>query len=179
MAEINVAEAQRQPETCPPASRGELAYVGVAECARCHDDAAAFWTQTKHARAYHTLLTVEKQFSLDCIRCHVTGWQQPGGVCRIDRTHVGGPGFDGKGIGRQDVQCEDCHGPGSDHVKDETAATIQLEVPGPACMRCHEAANSPHFDDAKYRPYIIGPGHGQPLAKGDKARPRPGGPLHE
>ena len=179
VAEINLAEAQRQPETCPPASRGELAYVGVAECARCHDDAAAFWTQTKHARAYHTLLTVEKQFSLDCIRCHVTGWQQPGGVCRIDRTHVGGPGFDGKGIGRQDVQCEDCHGPGSAHVKDETAATIQPEVPGPACMRCHEAANSPHFDDAKYRPYIIGPGHGQPLAKGEKARPRPGGPLHE
>ena len=179
VAEINLTEAQRQPETCPPAGKGELAYVGVAECARCHEDAAAFWTQTKHARAYRTLVTVEKQFSLDCIRCHVTGWQQPGGVCRIDRTRSGGPGFDGKGIGRQDAQCEDCHGPGSDHVKDETGASIQLEVPATGCMRCHEAANSPHFDDAKYRPYIIGPGHGQPLPKGEKARPRPGGPLHE
>ena len=27
--------------------------------------------------------------------------------------------------------------------------------------------------------YIIGPGHGQPLSKGEKARPKPGGPLHE
>ena len=41
-------------------------------------------------------------------------------------------------------------------------------------MRCHEAANSPRFDDAKYRPYIVGPGHGQPLAKGQEPRPKPG-----
>src|SRR5437016_2559067 len=109
----------------------------------------------------------------------VTWWQQPGGVCRIDRTRLGGPGIEGKGVGRRDVQCEDCHGPGSHHVKDAAGAFIQREVPDSACMRCHEAANSPHFDDAKYRPYIIGPGHGQPLAKGEKARPRPGGPSHE
>jgi hypothetical protein len=179
VAEINLAEAQRQPETCPPAAAGELAYVGVGECARCHEDSAEFWAQTKHARAYHTLETVEKKFSLDCIPCHVTGWQQPGGVCRIDRTERGGPGFGGKGIGRRDVQCEDCHGPGSEHLKDQTSASIRLEVPEPACVRCHEAANSPHFDDARYRPYIIGPGHGRPLAKGEKSRPKPGGPLHE
>ena len=59
-------------ETCPAAAKGELAFVGAAACAKCHEDAAAFWTQTKHARAYRTLVTVEKQFSLDCVRCHVT-----------------------------------------------------------------------------------------------------------
>ena len=179
VTELNLAEAQRQPETCPPPAKGELAFVGVGGCVECHEDAVAFWTQTKHARAYPTLVGVEKQFSLDCIRCHVTGWQQPGGVCRIDRTQLGGPGIQEKGVGRRDVQCEDCHGPGSNHVKDATGAFIQREVPEAACVRCHEAANSPHFDDAKYRPYIVGPGHGQPLAKGEKARPRPGGPSHE
>jgi len=179
VTELNLAEAQRQPETCPPPARGERAFVGAASCAECHQDAAEFWAQTKHAHAYETLVKVEKQFSLDCIRCHVTGWQQPGGVCRIDRTHLGGPGFKGTGVGRRDVQCEDCHGPGSEHVKDATGQFIQREVPASACMRCHEAANSPHFDDAKYRPYIVGPGHGQPLAKGAKASPRPGGPAHD
>ncbi|HZR09368.1 MAG TPA: multiheme c-type cytochrome, partial [Myxococcales bacterium] len=137
------------------------------------------WTQTKHARAYQTLVTVQKQFSLDCIRCHVTGWQQPGGVCRIDRTGFGGPGIDGRGVGRRDVQCEDCHGPGSDHVKDATGAFIRRQVPEGICTRCHEAANSPHFNDATYRPFIVGPGHGKPLAKGEKPRPLPGGPGHE
>jgi hypothetical protein len=63
-------------------------------------------------------------------------------------------------------------------VKDATGAFIQREVPESLCVRCHEAANSPHFDDAKYRPYIVGPGHGEPLAKGGKAQPKPGGP-HE
>jgi hypothetical protein len=178
VAELNLAEAQHQPERCPPAARGERAYVGAASCKDCHETAVAFWTQTKHARAYATLVTVNKQFSLDCIRCHVTGWQQPGGVCRIDRTQLGGPGIQGKGVGRRDVQCEDCHGPGSEHVKDATGAFIQREVPESLCVRCHEAANSPHFDDAKYRPYIVGPGHGEPLAKGGKAQPKPGGP-HE
>ena len=179
VTELNLAEAQRQPETCPPPAKGERAFLGVTGCVQCHEDAVAFWTQTKHARAYATLVAVEKQYSLDCIRCHVTGWQQPGGVCRIDRTRLGGPGIEGKGVGRRDVQCEDCHGPGSHHVKDAAGAFIQREVPDTACMRCHEAANSPHFDDAKYRPYIVGPGHGHPLAKGEKAHPRPGGPAHE
>ena len=177
VARINLAEAKKQPESCPAAARGELAYVGAARCAGCHEDAAAFWTQTRHAHAYQTLVQVNKQFSLDCIRCHVTGWQQAGGVCRIDRTQVGGPGVDGRGVGRRDVQCEDCHGPGSEHVVDDTGGHIRGEVPKEVCMRCHEAENSPHFDDAKYRPFIVGPGHGKPLAKGEKPRPREGTPL--
>jgi hypothetical protein len=179
VTELNLAEAQRQPESCPPPASGERAFIGVAECAKCHPDAGEFWTATKHAHAYETLVSAKKQYSLDCIQCHVTGWQQPGGVCRIDRAQAGGPGFEGKGVGRHDVQCENCHGPGSEHVKDATGGSIQREVPPTFCMRCHEPANSPRFDDAKYRPYIVGPGHGQPLAKGDKPRPRPGGPHHE
>jgi hypothetical protein len=179
VTELNLLEAQRQPESCPPPARGEPAFVGVAACAKCHEEAAEFWTRTKHAHAYETLLKVKKQFSLDCIQCHVTGWQQPGGVCRIDRTQVGGPGVKGRGVGRQDVQCEDCHGPGSRHVTDGDEALIQREVPANFCVRCHEPANSPHFDDARYRPYVIGPGHGQPLRKGEKPQPRPGGPHHD
>jgi hypothetical protein len=175
IARINLEEAKTQPASCPPAARGEAFHVGAAACVECHKDATEFWTETRHAHAYETLVAVKKQFSLDCINCHVTGWQQPGGVCRIDRTEFGGPGIGGRGVGRRDVQCEDCHGPGSQHLADPTGH-IRAKVPASFCIHCHEAANSPRFDDAKYRPFIVGPGHGQPLAKGQKPRPREGYP---
>ena len=181
VTQMNLRLAQTQPETCPPPRRGEAAFTGIASpqprvksCAECHESAAKFWAKTGHSHAYETLVSVRKQFSLDCIRCHVTGWQQPGGVCRIDRTDVGGPGFAGRGKGRQDVQCEMCHGPASEHAKDPPGH-IAAEVPANVCMRCHEAANSPHFDDARYRPFIVGPGHGDPLAAGESPRPRASG----
>lgn len=175
VAEINLAEAKTQPEACPLPARGEAAYVGANACIECHKDETAFWTQTRHAHAYETLVAVKKQFSLDCIRCHVVGWQQPGGVCRIDKTEAFGAGFEGRGVGRRDVQCEACHGPGSEHIKDPPEH-IRAKVPASMCMRCHEPANSPKFDDAKYRPFIVGPGHGAPLARGQKPRPREGYP---
>jgi hypothetical protein len=181
VTEMNLRLAQQQPENCPPPRRGEPAFIGISSpqprvksCAQCHETAAVFWAKTGHARAYETLVHARKQFSLDCIRCHVTGWQQPGGVCRIDRTHVGGPGFAGRGKGRQDVQCEMCHGPASEHAKDPPGH-IAAEVPVNVCIRCHEAENSPHFDDARYRPFIVGPGHGEPLPAGESPHPRASG----
>lgn len=176
VANLNLAEAKTQPESCPAAARGELAYVGVNQCLDCHQSEVEFWQQTRHAHAYETLVAVKKEFSLDCIRCHVTGWQQPGGVCRIDRTQVGEPGVDGKGVGRRDVQCEACHGPGSEHIDDPKGGHIRKQVTATLCMRCHEAANSPKFDYARYKPFIVGPGHGMPLARGQKPKPREGVP---
>jgi hypothetical protein len=175
VAELNLKEAKQQPESCPAPGSREPAYVGVGSCTQCHAEAAVFWAQTRHAHAYETLVAVKKQYSLDCISCHVTGWQQPGGVCRIDRTAVGSPGIAKRGVGRQDVQCEACHGPGSLHA-DDPSVPMRAQVPEQWCRRCHEPANSPRFDDAKYRPFILGPGHGEPLAQGQAPRPRPSGP---
>ena len=173
VAQLNLAEAKLQPEACPAARKGEPSFIGAHRCVECHATEAAFWEKTNHARAFATLVTVNKQFSLDCIRCHVSGWQQPGGVCRIDKAAVGGPGIGAGqkfGVGRQDVQCEACHGAGSEHAADPPEH-IDGKVAVNVCMRCHEAANSPHFDDAKYRPFIIGPGHGMPLARGEAPHP--------
>jgi hypothetical protein len=180
VSEMNLRLAKEQPETCPPPRRGESAFTGISSagkvkgCAECHETESKFWAKTGHSHAYETLVSVRKQFSLDCVRCHVTGWQQPGGVCRIDRTEVGGRGFDGHGKGRQDVQCEMCHGPGSEHAKDPPGH-ISTEVPVSVCVRCHEAANSPHFDYGRYRPFIVGAGHGMPLKPGEKPHPEASG----
>ncbi|HXN55249.1 MAG TPA: cytochrome c family protein, partial [Myxococcales bacterium] len=182
VAELNLAAARKLPASCPRAAPGEAAYMGVSakvaageSCATCHATEADFWRRTPHAHAYQTLVDAKKQFSLDCIQCHVTGWQQPGGVCRIDRTAAGGPGLaaggGGFGRGRRDVQCEMCHGPASLHA-DAPPGDIQLEVPEQTCKRCHEVENSPRFSYARYRPWIVGPGHGEPLAKGAAPRSR-------
>jgi len=174
VSELNLAEAKTQPARCPAPRKGERAFVGVSQaegCAQCHKDEVAFWEGTHHASAYSTLVKAKKQFSLDCVRCHVTGWQQPGGVCRIDKTEVGGLGVEGHGVGRRDVQCEACHTAGSAHVDEPGDENIARKVPAAVCMRCHEAANSPHFDYAKYLPYVTGPGHGAYLPKGEKPHP--------
>jgi Cytochrome c554 and c-prime len=182
VAELNLAAARKLPASCPRAAPGEAAYMGVSakvaageSCATCHATEADFWRRTAHAHAYQTLVDAKKQFSLDCIQCHVTGWQQPGGVCRIDRTAAGGPGLAaGGGVfgrGRRDVQCEMCHGPASLHAE-APPGDIQLEVPEQTCKRCHEVENSPRFSYARYRPWIVGPGHGEPLAKGAAPRSR-------
>lgn len=177
VARANLEAAKALPAACPPAKKGEAAFTGVSapakkggdSCAACHLNEAAFWARTPHARAYQSLVEVKKEHSLDCVRCHVTGWQQPGGVCRIDKTAEGGPGLaGGLGHGRQGVQCEMCHGPMSAHAARGTE--VPRGVPEAVCVRCHEAENSPHFSYARYRPWIVGPGHGQPLGKGEAPR---------
>jgi hypothetical protein len=109
-----------------------------------------------HARAYATLEAVQKQYRLDCVACHVIGFQQAGGVCRVDQV-----------AGRQNVGCENCHGPGSIHVVDRTRKTVLRPRPGPSlCVGCHTPENSIHFDFATYLPRVLGPGHGAPAGAG-------------
>ena len=40
------------------------------------------------------------------------------------------------------------------------------------CTRCHEQENSPHFDYARYLPWVVGPGHGEALPPGQEPRTR-------
>jgi predicted CXXCH cytochrome family protein len=71
-------------------------------------------------------------------------------VCRVDQVD-----------GRQNVGCENCHGPGSIHVVDGTTKSVLRPKPGPnVCVGCHTAENSIHFDYATYLPRVLGPGHG-------------------
>ena len=105
---------------------------------------------TKHPRAYEALQNEGKQYHLDCVGCHVTGWKQPQGVCRIDQTE-----------GRREVGCEMCHGAGSLHAAGPTKTNIKSDVTAATCTGCHDAENSPHFDFDAYVAKILGPGHGR------------------
>lgn len=139
-----------QDRTPAPAPAGTAHYVGASACASCHAEADAFWHTTQHARAYQTLATQFKEFNLDCVGCHVTGYSRPGGstVTHVDAL--------------KDVQCESCHGPGSRHIESSgSTELIQRRPEASVCRGCHHA---PHVADdwsAELAwPHIVGPGHG-------------------
>jgi len=116
-------------------------YATEAVCKTCHPAAHAVWSQSRHGHAYATLAKVHKAFDPECLACHVTGWNEPGGfVSEVDT-----PGL-------KNVQCEMCHGPGREHA----------EAPAPgfgreakqACARCHVKNHSPRFNFSGYWPKI-------------------------
>jgi hypothetical protein len=150
---LNLAWAQAHGSDCPRPARGEAAFVGTAACQECHAEPVAVWKASKHSQAYRTLEEHGKQYHLDCVGCHVTGPDRPGGVCRLDRVE-----------GRKDVGCESCHGPGSRHISDPALGRIIAKPTQAECIGCHNPENSPHFDFATYLPRILGPGHGRQLA---------------
>jgi 2',3'-cyclic-nucleotide 2'-phosphodiesterase (5'-nucleotidase family) len=131
---------------------GEAGYVGIEACSKCHESQRKFWNGTSHAAAYATLSSQHKEFNLDCVSCHVTGYGKPGGSTV---THV---------ENLTSVQCEVCHGPGSKHVADTKDKTA-IKMPGQSfcASECH---HPPHVHpgwsvDAAW-PKIVGPGHGMP-----------------
>ena len=72
-----VALADVRPKPVPAGAAG---YVGAARCGDCHESAFAWWKEHAHGHAYATLEKRNKQFSLSCVGCHVTGYNEPGGA---------------------------------------------------------------------------------------------------
>lgn len=105
----------------------EPEYIGADKCGKmCHKVEYKSWQTLAHSKAFERL-EPEQQTDEGCLSCHATGG-------RADL-----PG----------VQCESCHGPGSDYkglktMKDREVATAAgLILPDEStCKRCHE--NAPH-----------------------------------
>lgn len=135
----------------PEPAEGMPGFVGTGECRYCHAEAVEFWKKTRHHEAWETLVEVNKEFNYDCIGCHVTGWDQPGGSTLAHNDEL------------RDVQCEVCHGPGSIHVDEdgkETPKTLVLAPAETVCIECHNKEHSDTFDYTAYLRDVTGPGHG-------------------
>lgn len=125
-------------------------YVGSRVCGSCHDGKGmghqfSHWLLSKHARAYALLakpeskeiarlsgIQEEPQNSPMCLGCHATGAEAE--AWEKDDTFSIEDG----------VQCEKCHGPGSEYMDDKTmrnkeaAARAGLITPtSNDCMNCH------------------------------------------
>ncbi|MBK6698059.1 MAG: hypothetical protein IPG50_38625 [Myxococcales bacterium] len=132
-----------------PVAKGQPSYAGVDACDACHSDAREVWDKTPHARAYATLTKQHKEFNLDCVSCHVTGYDQPGGstVTAVK--------------GKENVQCETCHGPSSLHADNPKVAVPIPKPKGDQCLACHHPPHVHEFDPAARMPEILGKGHGR------------------
>ncbi len=117
---------------------GTQAYTTESNCVICHKPQTEFWERTHHANAWQTMLDQDAQFDLECIVCHTVGYMAPGGFDRPDRV-----------AGHEDVQCENCHGPGSFHI-DGVSFLDRTKIIGDAdqmgCESCHNHEHSPDFD---------------------------------
>ena len=148
LKQINLSHAK----PIPTAKEGEAVYVGMPTCMDCHDETQAFWDGDRHSHAWETLEEQNKTFDAECVSCHVTGYGEAGGSTL------------GQTKGREDVQCESCHGPGSLHA--ESGGGVQIGTREPkeeSCVPCHNAHHSPNFEFKKWRKRLIVPGHGLPL----------------
>jgi 2',3'-cyclic-nucleotide 2'-phosphodiesterase (5'-nucleotidase family) len=143
-----VAFADRLP---PPSGPDQATYVGVEKCSTCHPGPRQVYDATSHAHAYATLSTQFKEFNLECVSCHVTGYGKAGGstVTHVEKL--------------KDVQCEVCHGPGSKHVLDPSDHTRMIAKPETSmCLGCHHPPHVEGFDPLAKMKEILGPGHGMP-----------------
>lgn len=132
-------------------AKGEPRYMGIDSCTTCHEEARKVWDGTKHAHAYETLSKQFKEFNLDCVSCHVAGYDRPGGSTV---THVDG---------LKDVQCESCHGPGSLHAAKPEAVKVPAPKPSAdVCLSCHHPPHVHSFDAKVKIEEVLGPGHGKP-----------------
>jgi Cytochrome c554 and c-prime len=114
-------------------------FLGTALCARCHTKEFEQWKTTSHSLAWQTLVDVKKDATPDCVPCHVVGYEKPGGF----RSGTATPD-------KVNVQCENCHGRGTDHD-----AFGQHPVTAEACIQCHKGDNDPEFDWNKKMPKIV------------------------
>ena len=125
------------PETCAEPS---ATYVGWKNCETCHPEIAGSWQNTRHAKAIESLKKSKQETLPACVKCHVTGYEKDGGFIDNELT----PEMAG-------VQCEVCHGPGSDHVEiweevypkktltPEQQGRAQLPIPNvDNCLKCHQ-----------------------------------------
>jgi 2',3'-cyclic-nucleotide 2'-phosphodiesterase (5'-nucleotidase family) len=115
-------------------------FLGVHNCARCHVDEARSYSRTKHAQAYNTLQTKGQQHNAECVSCHVVGFDWVNGFDQVADPNL--PGRESL----KNVQCEACHGYGTQHDRQGDWLTSARE----SCVVCHDQANSPDFDYESY-----------------------------
>lgn len=155
-------------------------FVGAKACQECHASAYEVWEGSNHANATANLRDgrpeekgewIDRTWDPECLCCHATGWNateafpySDGFIDEMTTPHLAGN------------QCENCHGPASEHVKLEsdwkksggdlsdallkgrTAIRVtQAQAEKKVCLSCHDFANSPDFNFAEYWPQIEHP----------------------
>lgn len=146
--------AVAQPKLSGPATG--WSFVGNSQCKICHNNPKEGgqwdqWKKSKHSQALDLLKTPEAaevakkagiteapDTSPKCLKCHITGYDEAKAAAPEKIAMTDG------------VQCESCHGPASEHLKDakvlkltpakiaEVDIKAHITVPNEAmCLGCH------------------------------------------
>jgi hypothetical protein len=134
-------------------------FVGTEKCGECHTTAMEIWKNTPHAHATDSIVepptrTLARHFDPECLSCHVTGWNPQ----RVFAYRSGYETLE-KSVHLLGNGCENCHGPGSEHVQAEmdtasdkalleslrAAMRLPLDKAQDKCLECHDIDNSPEF----------------------------------
>jgi len=110
---------------------GRYNYMGNAKCRLCHRDFFLGRKQDAHDHAFEKLIGTEHQDNSRCLACHTTGHGVKGGFTSIAQS----PRL-------MNVQCEGCHGPGSEHIRRNAkggflAGSDKPEILQKMCLACH------------------------------------------
>lgn len=102
------------------------AYVGADKCKMCHKVQYTSWEETTHAKALEQAkASADPAFEARCLDCHATNSDEalPG------------------------VQCEACHGPGSDYKKMSIMKDREQAVANGLVVPTQETCDGCHVDD--------------------------------
>jgi hypothetical protein len=143
----------KHPRQVDKAADKKPVYVGSERCKSCHKSAYEVWSRSGHSHAYETLVKAtrpsKRQFDGECIVCHTVGFGYESGFRNAKDTPK-----------LLNVGCESCHGPASQHVKDDTdmeeraalnpwkqdAKRIEIDL----CVKCHDGDNDVHWSFEKW-----------------------------
>jgi hypothetical protein len=109
-----------------------LEYLGSKSCKLCHEYEYEKWSSKAHAHAYATLERVGSQYDPECVVCHVVGMEYESGF--ISEEEAGN---------LKNVGCENCHGPGSEHIR--TLGVTETTDPKSDCTDCHTTEKSTNY----------------------------------
>lgn len=111
-------------------------YVGASACIECHGERHSHWSATDHAQAFQTLVNSGDQANSLCLACHTVGFRKRSGYVDEQNTpHL------------KNIQCESCHGPGSNHVADPDNQHLAINYQSDLCGKCHQSCHSLCGDD--------------------------------
>ena len=112
-------------------------FTGAKACESCHSEAYQIWQDGPHPHALDTLVARGKDGAPQCVVCHTLGYGFTGGFVDRETTPE-----------RGGVQCENCHGVGSNHVANPSPEYGHADEN--TCRTCHTAEQSTHFDFETY-----------------------------
>jgi 2',3'-cyclic-nucleotide 2'-phosphodiesterase (5'-nucleotidase family) len=110
-------------------------FLGERSCMACHEDAWKAYVASPHRAAFATIRNKGQSNEPECLSCHTTGYMYKNGYSEEAPYNR-----------LINVQCEACHGYGTQHARDGKWAAQAKD----SCVACHDAANSPNFDYATY-----------------------------